>query len=331
MPRVTQRQTRAGYHCGDMDLRERFLASPFWIGMGAGDAAFEALRLGLKPVVREIVSRTEWERRRPGYEAAGYTAVASPMAVEREGDSELTERTGAPAASDRVIVSVGRDPAATQEVVDLETSRFERRSGRDGARKNLETTTRIGQLLGYPACCVEFVAPLPKATNRELLAAALRRTRAPHALLNNLSLSIFHYIPWYPCRYDCPASIEYAVRLDAHYASAARAGRDAALRLMKMPRLYLDERRQLIFDGRIEPDGGTSYGAVYTPYAFDRVERTRELEWSFYAEYAARFRSADRFRVEPGHFELLREGVVVDRVPRPPEALWFPFSLPENG
>jgi hypothetical protein len=142
--------------------------------------------------------------------------------------------------------------------------------------------------------------------------------------LNNLSLGIFHYIAYFPCSYDCAASLAYARRLDQHYAREQRADRDRALRVLAMPRIYIDDRRQVLLDGHVRPDGVVRHEGAYSPFTFDRSQETAAFDWVFWMDTVEKVRASDTVVPSEEGFLLEKDGRPVGTLPRE-GALWFPF------
>lgn len=320
-------------------LYKAFVRAPLRIGLGSNDAEWASLRLGMKPMVREVLPPEQWEALRPRLEVEGFRTLALHVAVSEEpfdgftfqrgrrltggGEDEWVTRV-APggAGEDRLIVYVGRDPDHMRAALEVDRTLITE-------RENVPETTlvaRMGALLGYPECCTAaYVGAGTKVfSNHRLVSASLARTSTPHPLLNNLSLSIFHTIGWFPCRYDCPASLEWARRIDAHFAAVAPADRAAALRVLSMPRIYLDDRRQILLDGEVS-GAGARFSTAWTPFTFDRSAETAAFDWIFFVDVVAPCLEADVVRQEGERWVLERGGRATGELTLP-GALWFPFS-----
>jgi hypothetical protein len=211
-------------------LRRVVDARPIGYPLGSGQAEEVAVRTGLKPLLRQMLSAEDAARARPRLERRGW-------AVE--------EAAGADGA---VLVFAGPDPARVREAARLETA-CAREAGAQPHRA-------MGELLGYPPCCTEAFAGCGGGREPiELVAAALRATRGrPAARLNVLDLAVFHYVSWYPCAFDCALSTQYANAvaqgLRRRFPAFVRAV-DAALgahRLVLAPSVQLSVEGQ--WDGR---------------------------------------------------------------------------------
>ena len=123
---------------------------------------------------------------------------------------------------DQHLAYVARDDAAARALADAE-----RASMCDDREERARRNAHVGRLLGYPGCCADAFAErmrrgvttcLDGTTAHEDYAAAEAAARASGTFLgrlNNLLPDRAHprLITWYPCRYDCPASAEFAAAL----------------------------------------------------------------------------------------------------------------------
>ena len=108
----------------------------------------------------------------------------------------------------------------------------------------------IGDLLGYPRCCVEaFAAQTGRADNSydrlQVAARTERRDRWPWEL-NDLA---FKVVPFYPCRYDCPAALDLARGVLGALDSDLRARVETFLARSV---LYFHDGEQLWLDGQAD-------------------------------------------------------------------------------
>lgn len=237
-----------------------------------------------------------------------YVAPTSPVIVAVK--AALRAATGA----------LGPRLRGFRRLADLQTPRARRR-----ARAMRQRVLQIGEALGYPPCCAEHFAAFPHMhDNRQPIASAAAATARFDPLLNNLSLSLPHLIPWTPCRFDCPASLEVARRVDDELARRSPVGHDALARLLALPRLYVDDRRQLLFDGELR-DGWLHYRAVHTPCAFDRSRRLRGLEWAFFCDVAPPLLGGDRLRIADRSWTVASGERTVRELPAP-DGVWLPFG-----
>ena len=328
---------------GVQEAYRAFVRRPVEFSLGAAHGDYLALKSGIKPLMRELVEPSRWPVREAQLVRDGLRYGLHPMPVrsgardgyladerqlgvleqrrrlgmeEEEVDAPLAEagRSG----SERLLVLIGRDPQVIEEALSIER----RLLGGFGQEQAVRLSARLGRLLGYPDCCVDAFADLGtlRANARAIRGAAARTDRF-EPLLNNLNLNVFHYVSWFPCRYDCPASLGRAERLDALLEREVAAER----RILAMPVLYLDDRRQLVFDGRADGDG-VRFAAIHTPFAFDRRRDCAALEWVFWLDRVEPIRAADRLDVAADELTIRRGPEVIDRLPRPEGSVWLPFG-----
>lgn len=318
-----------------------FVRRPVELGLGAAHGDWLALKSGLKPLMRELVEPQRWPVREAQLVAEGFRYGVHPMPVrsgprdgyladerqlrvlEQRRDLGVQEEVDAPleeaarSGQDRLLVLIGRDPAAVEEALSIER----RLLGGFGQEQAVRLSARLGRLLGYPDCCVDAFAELGTLrSNVRAIRAAAGRSDRFEPLLNNLNLNVFHHISWFPCRYDCPTSLERGLRLDA-----LLQGGQAERRVQAMPLLYLDDRRQVVFDGRADATG-VRFASVHTPFAFDRRADCAALEWVFWMDRVEPLRAGDRLDVGPEELTLRRGVEILSRLPRPEGSVWLPFG-----
>lgn len=153
--------------------------------LGSAQADVVAVVAGLKPVLRSTLSHDEARRTLERYRHLGLHGLITdedPDEPVRHGEARLY---------------LGRD-----------RSRILAAARADAAKEDRE----LGQLLGYPRCCVEaFLQVLRPHTAAAVLHAAFGNIRTPApARLNCLDLQVFHYLPWFPCGPTCELSQRYA-------------------------------------------------------------------------------------------------------------------------
>lgn len=320
----------------------RFVRRPVVIEAGAGDGAWLAFELGLKPMVRELVDAarvdalTELVTSLGGVVRAGPIGAATdPLsgisAAGRARRAFLRGRGRDPmapaldrATGEQWLVIAGRDVARVDAAFELDS----RLLGQIRSAPQPADVTALGELLGYPGCCVKAYADLlPIHDNRYVIKTTMRRSERFDPLLNNLSLGSFHHIPWFPCAYDCPESIAIATRVDEALLQRAPSAHAAVHKAAVLPRLYMDDRRQVILDGRVQADGSVAFVDAYTPFALDRQRESAGFEWVFYVDVVQPILLGDVLRVEQRELVVEAAGAVVARLPRASDA-WLPFQGP---
>jgi len=198
-------------------------------GNGSVDVEWVAVQAGLKPANRITIEPqragdVELRARRAGFH------------VER--GPKLVEFPGRPPA---MILYISPERDRARELVAAETQLLP--PGRPmPIEDSVHWNTRVGELLGFPRCCVEeFAVRLRRSVTRRLdggdahedfVAAecAARASRRLLGRLNDLSPDRrARIVTFYPCRYDCPSAAGYAAAVFAA-AEGALPAAAAALR-----------------------------------------------------------------------------------------------------
>ncbi|MCB9572040.1 MAG: DUF483 domain-containing protein [Kofleriaceae bacterium] len=208
------------------------------------DAPLElwSFRAGAKPVVFLTVDA---ER-----EAAVRAAFGGAHVERRERRVEI-------ATQDRWIDDRGRGRPVVELYVARDPVLARRAAALQADADPSHHLRELGDLLGYPTCCVDaFARQADRAhntLNRYLAASRTAPGDAPWPWpLNELHVRL---IPFYPCSYRCPAALRFAVAtvaaLDDAHPGAAAALRAALAR----PVVYLDHDRQLWLTGVATAEG----------------------------------------------------------------------------
>lgn len=285
-----------------------------------------ALELGIKPMLRLVVEAAAWPDLRMSCESRGYATAMVHFPV-RESRLDGTTKPTTPAKSDpsddRIVAFVGRDREKLEEAATV-----------DGEMLLQDVSEhawsvqgrRLGELLGYPPCCVDHFVNTPgNCENIDAIRRIARRSTRFEPLLNNLSMSVVHAICWFPCRYDCVASLKLAREVDRQLAAEQPEQQSLVRRMWGMPRLYFDERRQLMFDGSVVEDR-VQYRAVHTPFTFDRNPSHAVLDWVFHMDIARRLANADELAVDGKVIRVVRENHVIEELELGEEPVLLPFG-----
>jgi len=211
-----------------------------WLAMKAGIK--RANRISVDPGRADDV---ELRARRDGF-----STVRSPRVVEFPGRAPTS------------ILYVSRDEAHARAVAEAEAPLLPPRNARLPLDEALIFHARLGQLLGFPACCVEeFGIRLGRGitarhdgrlAHEDFVAAeaAVEKSLRPLARLNDLSADRhMRIVTFYPCRYDCPVAADYAA---AVFAAAIETDEVAAT----------DLRRALLGEMHIGVDGTRGLAAL---------------------------------------------------------------------
>ena len=183
---------------------------PIAYALGSGESDEVALYAGIKPLLRQIVAPAMIKPTRQRFAALG-------LAVE-----EAEHLVALPSTQGRVLF-VARDWDRARAAAACEAAE--------------DHDLELGQLLGYPRCCVDAYLHVPPPRSN---AAAFARARAStgrrfEPRLNTLDLAVFHYLSWLPCSFSCRFALAFADAVAEHIAKrhgqflaspeAARAGR----------------------------------------------------------------------------------------------------------
>lgn len=295
--------------------------------LGPTDGERIQLELGLKRVLRERVDAQHLPALEQRARDDGHAFLAVPLPAPAR-PAALDGIATAPLADFHVYV--GPDPSDLDEAAALDQRMVPHQViPEDGPHldgPSDEDTRRLGELLGYPLCCRRWYAGhADSPSNREPIDDAARRSEGFSPLLNNLSLGAFHHAAWQPCSYGCVSSLETVRAIDAELARRHPVARKALLPFLRMPRLYLDERRQLILDGAPDDDGFRYHDAL-SPYALDQARSAAAFEWVWFVDVVARVQEGDRLRpLGDGAWEVLRGRQRLHRLELP-GAVALPFG-----
>ncbi len=221
LARITQRARQQGDRLRWID------AEPLGTRHGATDETFsvdpewESVEAGLKPGVRVCTTSRRADEVARRLEIRG----AHVQRQRHRGTQDLEIVYAAPSA--RVAEQLRTTEGAALD-----------RPGGPRAADHLA----LGQLLGYPACCVKAFAEVvgldqtfaEHSTTEAYAGACAAWTPRPRHRLNDLLIrEVTGLIPFHPCRYDCSAALEYADALATHLARVAPAWLERTDRLLR--------------------------------------------------------------------------------------------------
>ncbi len=214
-------------------------------------AAFEMLRS--EPFDFEWAALVEGERALVKREGVGREEVLALLdAATRDGftaevvPGRLGCHQGSAAVDDsrrlRTTVLVARDEDTLATALELEAA--------ENAGGAADVTARLGELLGYPRCCVaEFCASQDPGDDF----GHLIRSLAAGERVVPLGNSTFPIRPasHRPCRSDCPATLDLTRRgLDRLARARGRGRAREFLTWLALPTLYLNPEHGALFSGR---------------------------------------------------------------------------------
>lgn len=288
------------------EAAERPIAYP----VGSGEGEELALAQGLRPLIRQLLEAPALEQAQRWFGQRGLLTAVAPQVWGPTRDGWLKQvAPDAPGA--RRALYVGRDRARLEAAIACEED------------NSPAAHQELGRLLGYPRCCVEaFVATPRLRRNPVLHAATLGRTRGRcHPRLNVLDLSVFHYVSWSPCAFDCELSVRYADAVAAKLAEAHPGFVAAIDQALGAGRLVLCDEAQLSV--RFAAEGRAVRVEEAWPTARDR--HPAAALGADALEAVARALALVR---AAGRFEVTDAGLVLGgaRVPGTGGALWVPFG-----
>lgn len=300
-------------------LYRKFANTRHDVGLGANDGEWTALQLGLKPLIREIVPAARWESTRKQIETTGLFTASYPLTISEDWldgytcDSDArTHRENRVNQGDhkpedpyvfrvdsrvpenqRLLTYIGWDRDRLHQAVELDQQLL----AYAYTAMERELMTKLGNLLGYPSCCVQAYVSLDRIyRNHSIIGQSTRASDHFEPLLNNLSLTFFHYIGWFPCRYDCPESFVYAQQIDTKLAQTHTSSRKTLLNILSLTRLYWDDRRQVLFVNGA-PGSENTYTDFLTPFALDRNVDSAYFDWVFFYDVGKTLLEGNRWEI----------------------------------
>lgn len=170
--------------------------------VNVNDVLVYLLRKGFrKAIKRECVPAADCDTVISGYNKSGLTALKdpNPVRVDLFGRPIPENKSG----SYRTLI-IGADAASAREALDLQIAE----SVENAARESV--TRKLGRLLGYPDCCLDFFAALEDRSDTcGITRKMLFETRgAPNPLLN--IVNGIPLIEHFSCSFNCKASLKTA-------------------------------------------------------------------------------------------------------------------------
>ncbi len=278
------------------------------------------LESGRKPMLRLVLDKTSWASLGPTMTSTGHAIATIDLSARESHDGRMVPSEESPS----VVAFVGRDRKDVREAARVDGELL---AGGTSPEAWKALGRRLGELLGYPPCCVDhFVGLAADAGNDDVIRAIAERSARFFPWINNVSMSVYHPISWFPCRYDCEASARIARTIDDKVFVKVGKKHHRVRRYLSMPRLYFDDRRQLIFEGAIQRNGRVRYGAVHTPFTFAPDRANAMEDWLFRREVVSRFPKVGWFEPRGEETVTGSRGVVETiRWAKPP--VWMPFGL----
>lgn len=220
-----------------------------------------SFRAGLKPVVFLTLAPSEVESTRRWFDDA-HVEVRERRVASGVHDTWIDRRDlGEP----RVELYISRAPDLARRAAELQADTDPSAAARE-----------VGELMGYPACCVEAFSELANRSNNSRNRYATAARTPPGRWPWELDNFFVMLVPFFPCRYDCDRALGYARAALAELEKAHPGAREGLERLLSRPVLYFSHQQMLVFDG-ICRDGMVEYSGVEvvpdTPPGFRRLAR----------------------------------------------------------
>jgi hypothetical protein len=192
-----------------------------------------AFKSGDKPVLYLVLPTGDLDSLRAKYSGATIVCREIPLSVESATGRRVYE-TSKGEKNSHVFISA--NPVLAERAAQLWD---------EGSSRHV---VAIGELMGYPRCCVAAFAALGERGNNAALAyvtaARSRALGAPfHPLLNS---AVRHVIPCTPCSFGCARAIAFASRVLGALPEKVATSLHRAL---ARPVLYFDEARAIVFEG----------------------------------------------------------------------------------
>lgn len=186
------------------------------------DTELLALRIGLKPAIRAMAPRSRIGAMRAALEGVG-------LHVERR---DREERVLGEACD---VLCASPELGRAQALVLAERDLYDAHA-RGEREEEAKVAARIGELLGYPGCCIDAHVAVIRARTAESSDdfEMIRRAWVPRpaARLNVFLRAIAPaFVPFEPCTFDCPRALAYANEI------AAALGREDAPALARLDAL----------------------------------------------------------------------------------------------
>lgn len=277
--------------------------------------AFEA---GIKPGLYLTLPREEAEAMLPRF--AGFSVARVDYTLDHDAVSDVRRRVNAPEGEGtHADLFIARDPAVVARAREIYLD----------PRGPSAHLREMGEMLGYPPCCVEAFAALEDRSNNSAIryAAHARTVAAGHRFEPELNNLFAHVLPWFPCSYGCAPSTAAARAVLDLFAKSDPEGARVLQKRLGRSVFYVDHARVIAFEGGRWEGDVLRYGAAQGSLA--RVEDTAaEVASRFEAAMGAALSLGDGIRVGDGRVEVFGEGRVALSLERGPPWLGrvFPFA-----
>jgi hypothetical protein len=212
-----------------------------------------ALRAGLRESVRDIARESEVPGLKEAAKRLDLDLIISTERVALHPSGTFERVPSCHPGADRRIVYIGTREGCIRA----------RRHEEDGH------IARLGSVLGYPECCIEFYVAQPK---RDIPVAIHGRSKRfdihAHSLLRGITGHGF--ISNFPCSYACPQAVSLGKTVRKLLCEHDPAFEKDMLRYLASPLLYLgDGREVLLTDGVVKDNEVRDISVALRPAALD--------------------------------------------------------------
>ncbi len=174
----------------------------------------------------------------------------------------------------RYYIYISKSRNMAKKVYDCEKKYLNEQKKKFGNQKVLEDLDRkIGILLGYPECCVEFFVKNRRLSNEERIVLALEKSRQPIKFhMNNLHFnpfySFYRILDYFCCSYGCKESIKKTKKLFNILKKENRNEAKKIKEILQLPVLFLNRFNTFLFVGKFKK-GVLKYNKILTPFNFN--------------------------------------------------------------
>lgn len=228
--------------------------------------------------------------------ADGYRADGLRVAVLREEGRPGLGTDGAHQVPTFTVIA-SREAATVEEAV--EWTRVEVATGGE-ARVRGRARYRMGRLLGYPECCLEFYEDLDIREDEEAVYSAWRGTRGTvRGTILATGHGEYSVLSHAPCSFACEPSAALAERILDLLRREDEAAWRAAVRVAECALLYAGDHLRFLLEGERDADGAIRYRDVQPAHYLDGAHVT-DVSW------LRALRRGDRLVRSPDRVEVFR-------------------------
>lgn len=230
------------------------------------------IELGLKKASLLPISRQELPFVKDELERRGYYYAVSDFSFSPQ-DSKFYSGNSINKGTD-FSVYIAKDFESCERLKELEY----RHAFQEKNHKFKDCSMEIGEILGYPKCCSEFLSKcrengsftsiIPESsayyqdeTRHSLL--ALQNSKRILYQLNNFDMAYPKLFSFHLCSYDCSNALEIASRLLAYMHKKFPEEHTDVIRYLKSPLLFFSSDQVIHLEGGFVENGSIHYSGCY--------------------------------------------------------------------